>query len=182
LPWASNNGVPGASNSAGFITITRPRQYQELLMTEEVRRWYPSKIDWWLVPLLCAPPLAAIAICIQCALAGDTRGLMIGIASLLFVAGLYFGLVFPMRYGLGDTHLVVRSGFLRQRIPLADISEVRPTFNPLSSPALSLNRLRVQFGQGFFRGVMISPADRNCFLDELVEKTGLHREGDRLFQ
>jgi hypothetical protein len=98
----------------------------------------------------------------------------------LLVLGIYFGLVFPMRYGLDDTHLVVRFGVCRQRIPLAAITEVKPTHNPLSSPALSLDRLHVRFGQGVFKAVMISPTDRNRFLDELAQKTGLQREGDRL--
>ena len=57
---------------------------------------------------------------------------------------------------------------------------VHPTRNPAGSPALSLDRLRVQYGQGFFKGVMISPVDRNRFLDELAQKAGLKREGDRL--
>jgi len=89
-------------------------------------------------------------------------------------------LVFPMRYGLDDTHLQVRFGICRQRIPLADILEVHPTRNPLSSPALSLDRLHVQFGQGIFKTVMISPAERSRFLDDLAKTAGLKREGDRL--
>ena len=145
-------------------------------------QWYRSKVDWWLVPLLCLPPLASLVVCVALVLAGQTAALPLGIAAVLFVLGIYFGLVFPMRYGLDDTQLVVRFGICRQRIPLADISEVKLTSNPLSAPALSLDRLRVQFGQGVFKAVMISPADRNLFLDELAQKTGLRREGDRLFR
>lgn len=149
-------------------------------MSAEQQQWYPSKIDWWLVPVLCVPPVSAVAVCVAFALAGSTPGLLVGAAVAVLVAGLYFGVVFPMRYGLNDTHLIVRSGILRQRIPLAEISDVSPTRNPLSSPALSLDRLRVQFGQGFFKAVMISPADRDRFLNDLAQKAGLRREGDRL--
>jgi len=85
-----------------------------------------------------------------------------------------------MRYGIDDEHLHVRFGVCRQRIPLKDISEVHPTRNPLSSPALSLDRLHVQFGEGVFKAVMISPADRDRFLDELADKAKLKCEGDRL--
>jgi hypothetical protein len=38
----------------------------------------------------------------------------------------------------------------------------------------------VQFGEGFFKAVLISPTQRNRFLDELAQKAGLSREGDRL--
>jgi hypothetical protein len=154
----------------------------EASMPTEQMQWYRSKIDWWLAPILCVPPVAAILVCVAFALAGMTSGLLVGVAAVLLVLGIYFGLVFPMRYGLDDTHLVVRFGVCRQRIPLAAIREVKPTHNPLSSPALSLDRLHVQFGQGVFKGVMISPTDRNRFLDELAQKTGLQREGDRLFR
>lgn len=142
--------------------------------------WYPSKIDWWLAPLLWLPPAASLTVCVTLLLQGSLTELPWGLATLLLVAGIYVGLVVPMRYGLDETHLVVRFGICRQRIVLADISAVTPTHNPLSAPALSLDRLRVQYGTGFFQAVMISPADRDQFLDELARKTGLKREGDRL--
>lgn len=149
-------------------------------MTIEQTRWYRSKLDWWLVLLLCLPPLAAIGLCINAALTRATSDLLVGSVAAVFVACLYFGIIFPMRYGLDDTHLIVRHGVCRRRIPLAEISDVCPTRNPLSSPALSLDRLRVQFGQGFFKVVMISPAERSQFLGDLAQRAGLKREGDRL--
>ncbi len=72
------------------------------------------------------------------------------------------------------------SASVADEIPLAEISEVRPTSNPLSAPALSLDRLRVQFGRGLVGAVFISPVDRDHFLDELAQKAGLKREGARL--
>jgi Bacterial PH domain len=153
----------------------------EASMPAEAMRWYRSKVDWWIALLLCVPPAASIAVCVALVLAGKTSELPWGLVSVLFVLGLYFGLVFPLRYGLDDTHLLVRFGVCRRRIPLAAISEVRPTHNPLrSAPALSLDRLHVQYGQGFFKAMMISPTDRNGFLDDLAQRAGLKREGDRL--
>jgi hypothetical protein len=126
------------------------------------------------------PPVAAIALSVALVLGGQPAALPWSLVPVLLLFGLYFGLVFPMRYGLDDTQLVVRFGVCRKRIPLADISEVHPTHNPLSSPALSLDRLHIQFGLGFFTAVMISPADQGRFLDDLAQKAGLKREGDRL--
>lgn len=143
-------------------------------------RWYRSKVDWWLALLLCVPPVASVWVCVALVVDGKTSELSWGLGSLLFVVGIYFGLVFPMRYGLDNTHLLVRFGLCRLRIPLVDILEVYPTHNPLSSPALSLDRLHVQFGQGFSKAVMISPADRDHFLDDLAATAGLKRKEDRL--
>ncbi len=151
-------------------------------MLAETVRWYRSKVDWWLALVLCIPPIVSIAVCVALVVDGKTSELALGLGSCLLVFGIYFGLVFPMRYGLDDTHLLVRFGLCRQQIPLVDISEVHPTHNPLSSPALSLDRLHVQFGQGVFKFVMISPNDRSRFLDDLAKTAGLKREGDRLIR
>jgi hypothetical protein len=150
--------------------------------TEQLR-WYSSKIDWWLGPVLCLPPATALWVCVSSALAGSMAGLLLGVVTTVLVGGIYFGLVFPMRYGLSDTHLIVRFGMCRRRIPLAEIREVHPTRNPLSSPALSLDRLRIRFDAGdTLKAVLISPSDRGRFLDELARKAGLKRERDRLFR
>lgn len=151
-------------------------------MSTEQPSWYSSKIDWWIVTILCVPPVAAVSVCAGFAISGAINDLLVGIAVAVFVAALYVGVVFPLRYGINETHLIVRHGLCRYQIPLADISDVHPTRNPLSSPALSLDRLRIQFGQGLFKGVMISPAERDRFLNELAKRTGMQREGDRLLR
>lgn len=138
--------------------------------------WFPSKIDWWLAILLAiAPAFALVA-----GLTAPPSAQLAALGSVVLLAIVYLGLVFPMRYGLTDTELVVRHGFVRQRIRLADITAVTPTRNMLSSPALSLDRLRVTFGTGFFKSVMISPAQKREFLVELALRAQLVRDGDGL--
>jgi len=143
-------------------------------------RWYPSKIDWWLGVALCVAPIAAVVAIGAAVQSGTWTDVLLALGMLLFVAVLYVGLVLPVRYGVDDSHLIVRFGLCRQRIALADILEVRRTKNPLSSPALSLDRLRVQFGAGVFKSVMISPKAREAFLDDVARRAGLQRDGDRL--
>ena len=148
-------------------------------MNNDSLRWYRSKVDWWIAALLCVPPIAMFAVS-GAVLFGEKRSEWpMAVIAILFVCGIYFGLVFPMRYGIGDGKLVVRFGQCRQSIALQDVLEVRPTRNPLSSPALSLDRLHVQYGQGFFKAVMISPADRDQFLADLAAAAGLERDGVR---
>lgn len=143
-------------------------------------RWYKSKVDWWLVPLLAVPPVVASVVATSSARTGDPIQMAFGFGSLLFVTGIYVGLVFPMRYGIGGDRLIVRFGVCRQNVLFQNILEVRPTRNPLSSPALSLDRLHIQFAKGIFKAVMISPAQREQFLSHLAQSAGLHRDGDRL--
>jgi Bacterial PH domain len=146
----------------------------------EVSRWYPSKVDWWLAVVLAAAPVLCVTVTVATFVEGE--GVAVALGSSAFLALIYLGLVFPMRYGITDDALVVRHGLVRQRIALRDIVEVYPTRNPLSSPALSLDRLYIRFGEGFFKAAMISPADKPAFLEELAARAGLVREGERLLR
>ncbi len=151
-------------------------------MSADAIRWYRSKVDWWLALLLILAPVVSVSACVALVVDGKTAQLPWGLAGVVLILGIYFGLVFPMRYGIDDSHLHVRHGLCWQRVPLAEIIEVHATRNPISSPALSLDRLHVQFGAGIFQAVMISPCDRDRFLDELAEKADLQRDGDRLLR
>lgn len=151
-------------------------------MNEDSIRWYRSRTDWWIALCLCVPPTASAIVLTSAIVAGRQSETAIAVGVMLLVFGIYMGLIFPMRYGLNDQELTVRFGLCRQRIPLHSIREVRRTRNPLSSPALSLDRLHVQFGDGFFKAVMISPLDRDEFLDDIRERAGLVRDGERLIR
>ena len=95
-------------------------------------------------------------------------------------AGDSFTYIDPHGERITDEVIVVRHGLIRQRIKLADITEVRPTRSPLSAPALSLDRIAIRFGEGMFKSAMLSPADQSGFLAELAQRAGLVREGDAL--
>jgi len=144
--------------------------------------WYPSKIDWWLGIALCIAPLVLAWSAIDLWQQDRTAEVsQLGYAALI-VVGVYGGLIFPMRYGLSDTDLTIRFGQCRRRIPFSEITEAFPTRNPLSSPALSLDRIHIQHGQGIFRSVRISPVRQQEFLTELAERAGLEQDGSRVFR
>lgn len=142
--------------------------------------WYRSKVDLWLGILLLALPLAVIMAWIAALTSGSREDLFAAVLASVLTIGILGGLVYPMRYGVNDEHLIVRFGVVRTRIPLAHITSVTPTRNPLASPALSMDRLSIVSGPGLTGAVMISPADRDRFLDELAARAGLKRIGDRL--
>ena len=143
---------------------------------DPVTRWYPSKVDTWLAVVLAIAPIVTAIGTIDTVTAGGNVIVALGGTALL--AAVYLGLLFPMRYGITDDALVIRHGWVRQYVPLSQITDVRPTHNPLSSPALSLDRLRIAFGDGLFGSVMISPKEKDAFMRELSARAGLHRVGD----
>lgn len=140
--------------------------------------WFPSAVDWWVGVAILIGPVVSVGVLIMSIILGE--GVWVAALSCLLVAALYAAVVIPVRYGLEADHLVVRFGVFRQRIAYRDIRGVRPTRNLLSSPALSLHRLRVDQGKGFWHGVMISPDRRDDFLAALARRTGLRRSGDAL--
>ncbi len=169
-------------------------------MENQTIRWYRSKVDLWLAILLAVPPLAIVALLVRGLQTGRTEDLVGGGIVGLLIAALYGGLLFPIRYGINRHELIIQAGWLRQHIPLASITEVYPTWNPLSAPALSLDRLHVQYAphsaaeagpatsppttpgrlNRFFHSQRISPADRAAFLHDLAAAAGLEPHGDHL--
>lgn len=137
---------------------------------------FRSKVDLWLAVILAAAPVVSLTATVLALRAGG--GLMALLPTAL-IALAYLGAVFPLYYELEDDALVIRAGLLRSRIPYAQIRAVRPTRNPLSSPALSLDRLHVDAGSAL--GPNISPADREGFLSALLSRAPqLHRVGEAL--
>jgi hypothetical protein len=77
---------------------------------------------------------------------------------------LVFWVAATTRYKLSGEHLEIRCAFMRSTLPLRTIRRLRPTRNPQSAPALSLDRLEITHDAGI---ALISPANRDTFISEL---------------
>ena len=124
---------------------------------------FKSKIDRWIMVLLLVVIIAQIwAISTAATQAGDplvTTGIiLVGIA----VVALMLWLIIGTHYTVDRGTLRIVSGPFRWKVAIDQISSVEATKSPLSSPALSLDRLRVRYGEN--RRILISPADRAGFL------------------
>ncbi len=140
-------------------------------------RWYPSKVDWWMWPLLALPLFSGAGAVMSASFARGSPGMWDAVSIPVVIVVVYAGLVFPMRYAITDTELLVRHGLVTRSRPLAKIVAVTPTYSPLSAPALSLDRLNIDSGGSFFATLLISPTDQEEFLSELQQKAGLIRQG-----
>ncbi len=129
---------------------------------------FRSKADWWLVAALLLSAVASImAVIIVAAVESPWLGLAFSPLLLLSV-GLPTWILLATHYTLDATDLAIRCGPFHWRIPLREIRAVTPTHNPLSSPALSLDRLRIDSGRP--TSIMISPYDKEGFLRELRKR------------
>lgn len=134
---------------------------------------FNSKVDLWIALVIGG----GFVLCAYSAIdqARMTRSWLSVLPAALFAGVLL--LFLPTKYVLGEEQLTVRSGLMHWEIPYAAIETVTPTHNPLASPALSLDRLRIDYKGG---AVMISPKDKEDFLAELAKHAGLARSGARL--
>lgn len=138
-------------------------------------RVYQSRIDWWLAFSVGAGVIISLTALVSLLLSPVAgRWLMIALLAVL-------GVILPVwvfsatYYTLSDDFLDVRSGPFRWKIPVSSIVSVTSSRNPLSSPALSLNRLEVMDARG--RKVLISPREMDAFQRDLeARRSGLKND------
>ncbi len=140
---------------------------------------FESKRDWWLVVLLRVMPLVVLAIVGNAwyMTHHEIRGPIAGAILLLVFEIFFFESVMRSTYDVIECDTlrirssfltwrvpIARSSFLTWRVPIAKIRSITPTRSALSSPALSLDRLRIIYDGG---QIMVSPAEKGRFISAL---------------
>ena len=126
-----------------------------------MRKIYRSKVEGLiLVPLVLVLSMG-IVLLIQ---SQFWPGAVLGVLLILFLVYLYR----TTRYEFTeDEKLKIRSGFLyKKEIYVKSIKSIHSTKNHLASPALSNDRIEIQFNR--YERVQISPNARRDFISELV--------------
>jgi len=130
---------------------------------------FPSKKDTRLVAAVGGTTFACL-LGSSLLLTVGTGGLVVAMPLLLLGVGLPMWLLVATDYRFEGKTLLVRGGPFRWRIRVHEINTVRPTQNLLSSPALSPDRLCIDYGDG--KSLMISPCEVDTFLCELQARGG----------
>ena len=126
---------------------------------------YKSKLDWWIA--------LAFAIAFFVSLFAGLYALGAYTPNAVWDALLIGGpgvvlpplFLFTLRYTIDGKRLIVRSGPFRWRIAISEITAISATHDPISSPALSINRLRIEYGNK--KSLLVSPRDRAAFLRQI---------------
>jgi hypothetical protein len=126
---------------------------------------YQSKIDPWLLLVFFLVIILSGSACVAAMIAGgNSMWITIAFTGSIGI-GLPIWLLFSTDYTLDCDVLAIRSGPFRWKVPVHEIENITPTSSPLSSPALSLDRLRIEYGAG--RSIMISPLEEEEFLVDI---------------
>ena len=134
---------------------------------------YRSKVDTWLLVILAAAMLIGLFSTVSALVASGWQAWW-AVLPLLLAVGLSAWVLASTRYSLSDDLLLIKSGPFTWRVDVNEIHRIVATKNPLSSPALSLDRLRIEYGNG--KRIMISPEDRDGFLSDLRSRTSFGLE------
>ena len=134
---------------------------------------FKSEVDFWLWVIVALVVIISLVVSVRLFLKASLAGFLIGVWLMAIGIGLPLWMFYTTYYVVKDEVLQIQSGPFRWTIPIASISQVVETTNPLSSPALSLRRLKIVYDNN--KSVMVSPKDRDEFLvaiGQLVRATG----------
>ena len=127
---------------------------------------YRSAVDWWLGAILIGCPLFCIGLGIYFLTFSANAGFYTILGGLA-TAGM-IALFLPCHYTFHEDHLLVRSGILKKKIKYNEMREIEPSSCPLSAPAMSLKRIRIESDTG---SMLISPVNRDEFIERLRKRS-----------
>lgn len=136
---------------------------------------YPSKVDAWLATTILGGLLGIIGLAVYLFFFHIWAGVFVLICAL--VSGLIiYACGVPCRYTLKQDHLHIQAGLVQDTVPYGQIIGATHTRNPLSAPALSLDRIKIELkGAGFPNYRLISPVKRDEFIAELLRRVEGHQ-------
>ncbi len=145
---------------------------------------YTTKVDWWVLVLVAGPlALGPVLILVLSPDLGQALTMLVQILPWILFACIPVALLaWPVRYRLDAEELSIRSGrLMRWRVPYKQIIQVDSPRRPRGSgPVWSMDRLQIDRVGG--PPLLVSPVNKDDFLDELAARAMLTRDGSRLIR
>jgi len=93
---------------------------------------------------------------------------IIGIVAMVIMVSLLVAIWFNTRYKIEGNQLHIYYGPIKKSINLKDIQTIRQTMNPFVAPALSMNRVEINYEE--YKTIQVSPKLINEFISEIKKK------------
>ena len=100
---------------------------------------------------------------------------IVGILNNALLLWLWFG----TSYKIDDENLIVKNGPFKSTIDIKSIKKLRATKTLLAGPALSIDRIEIQYKR--YDSVIVSPKEKNKFIESLLSKNKLIKVDDKLY-
>jgi hypothetical protein len=133
--------------------------------------YFPSKRDWWIVGLIWLGVMVSLVggiMPLVVAGASWSEGLLL-VSLLVGMDSLMLWVLYGTGYTITPDRLLIRCGPFTFPVTIHGIDSITPTRSPWSSPACSLDRLKIVYGLSH-QSVMISPSDKSGFLSAIVQQ------------
>ena len=122
---------------------------------------FKSTVDIWMAAIfICVPAIIVYGAITE----PDIVIIVVIIALIVLLATLFFG----TKYVIIGNELIVHGGITKTKINIAQIRSLRPSKNPLSAPAMSIDRIEITFDPDM-QVTLVSPKDKKLFVKELLE-------------
>lgn len=142
----------------------------KLVEKQEKGTIYRSKVDWWLGLLLGGTVGYMLWLTLVPIIKGDGVEWIITITAIFTLLTILP--LFAIKYVLYSDHLYVSCGIYgKVRVPYETICGIKETRNPISSAALSTDRIQIDYTEnGISRMVLVSPRRKKEFIKKIEEK------------
>lgn len=122
---------------------------------------FKSKVDIWMAIIFIFVPISIIYGVIT-----EPSAVLLLVTAFIIV--LLCILFFGTKYVIEKDELIVYGGIYKKRIPIKQIHSLRPSKNPLSAPAMSIDRIEITFDPNI-QVILVSPKERELFVKKLLE-------------
>lgn len=132
-----------------------------------------SKKDWWVVAFVICMSGLLIQLLLTMHSRGTDQMYPVHTAVYSLVVLLLWWPIFNTRYKIDDDYLTVKCLFLSWKIKKQDIEKISLTSNSIASPALSLDRLKIEYTVNNQRKfLLVSPRNQAKFCAALNQELG----------
>ena len=129
---------------------------------------FTSKKDWWMTLIIFGTVAISVAAVIPLFFEEINVGTIITYLVIGLTVWLVLGIYFRTFYTVEENIVKVVSGPFRWKVPISEITSIRSTKSILSSPALSMDRLEIKYGN--YKYIIISPEDKDGFVQQIVKR------------
>lgn len=130
-----------------------------------------SKKDWWVLAFIVCMTGLLVQLLMTMQAKGNITAYPLHTATYIITILVLWWPVFNTRYVIDHENLIIHCIFLKWTIKLSDIQKIERTSNSVASPALSLDRLKIEYTKnGKQKFVLVSPRNKATFCQALQQE------------
>lgn len=129
---------------------------------------FRSKKEWWVLAFVVCMTGLIVQLLVTMQAKGNISAYPVHAVTYILTVFVLWWPIFNTRYVIDDEYLTIHCMFLKWKIKRSDIQSISTSNNSVASPALSLDRLKIDYVKdGKTKFVLVSPKDKKAFSELL---------------